>query len=163
MIHILTTGGTIAGLDYENNQNLNKENSVQIDSFFETANVAFEYVMEEVFSKDSRLIKDEDRELLAQVVQNSPYDKILITHGTFSMQETAEYLGNLKINKTIVLVGSFILGFDKRTDASFNLGFAISSLLYLTQGVFIAMNGKVFEWYDVYKNLDENKFQTLKG
>ncbi|MFL1895827.1 asparaginase domain-containing protein [Aquimarina sp. 2-A2] len=162
MIHILTTGGTIAGLDYENNQNLSKENSVQIDSFFKTANVAFEYSIKKVFSKDSRLIKDKDREVLAQMVQTSPHDKILITHGTFTMQETAEYLGKLRINKTIVLVGAFVLGFDKRTDGSFNLGFAISSLMHLTQGVFIAMNGKVFEWYDVYKNLDENKFQTLK-
>lgn len=162
MIHILTTGGTIEGLDCENDGNLVNTSSVTIASFIKTANLTFDYTIEKAFHKDSRLITIEDRELLAQVIKSSTHEKILITHGTFTMQQTAEYLGKLNLNKTLVLVGAFVSGFEIDSDASFNLGFAVSSLLLLNKGVFIAMNGKVFEWHNVYKDHKENKFKTLK-
>ena len=76
------------------------------------------------------------------------------------MEDTAFYLGNKGLEKTIVLVGSFIIGNSKDTDASFNLGFAISSLQFLKPDVYIAMNGKIFHWKDVTKNTDTNKFMS---
>lgn len=119
----------------------------------------FKYTIESVFQKDSRAITDEDRRLLADTLKSSKASKILITHGTYTMEDTAKYIGKLNLNKTIVLVGSFLLGSSKNTDAPFNLGFAISTLGFLKSGVYIAMNGQMFDWYNVTKNLETNKFE----
>ena len=75
------------------------------------------------------------------------------------MTTTAEYIGNRKHGKTVVLVGSQISGNKINTDAPFNLGFAISSLQFLKPDVYIAMNGEVFHWSNVTKNLMTNKFE----
>tara|TARA_R110002124_G_scaffold174673_1_gene342482 strand:- start:18443 stop:18928 length:486 start_codon:yes stop_codon:yes gene_type:complete len=158
MITILTTGGTIEGLDYVGDKAINKTN-VSIADFLESANVDFEYTIESVFKKDSRAIKDDDREQLVRKIEETNASKILITHGTFTMEDTAKYIGKLNLNKTIVLVGSFILGSSADTDAPFNLGYAISSLQLLKPDVYIAMNGQIFNWNNVSKNLETNKFE----
>lgn len=158
MIIILTTGGTIEGLDYVGDKEIKKTN-VSIADFLKTANVEFQYNIESVFKKDSRDINDDDRELLRLKIEETKTRKILITHGTFTMAATAKYLGKLNLEKIIVLVGSFILGSSEKTDAPFNLGYAISSLQFLNPGVYIAMNGKIFLWNNVSKNLETNKFE----
>jgi len=160
MLHIITTGGTIEGLDYETPENNLEQSKITIREFLESANVSFPYIIEKAFAKDSRSITDEDRMFLLKKIKASNAEKILITHGTFTMEDTAFYLGNKGLEKTIVLVGSFIIGNSKDTDASFNLGFAISSLQFLKPDVYIAMNGKIFHWNDVTKNTDTNKFMS---
>ncbi|RZN76279.1 MAG: asparaginase, partial [Winogradskyella sp.] len=140
MIHIMTTGGTIEGLDYLDNEGITKSN-VSIKDFLERANINFKYIIENVFRKDSRSITKDDRELLVRKINQSNATKILVTHGTYTMEDTAKYLGKLNLNKTIVLVGSFILGSSNDTDAPFNLGYAISSLQLLKPNVYVAMNG----------------------
>ncbi len=159
MIRIITTGGTIEGLEYDRVENKPKEVDVQLTRFFEVANVSFEYVFDFAFQKDSRFITSEDRELLASKIASSPEDKILITHGTISMVETAKFLGVLRPAKTVVLVGSFVLGSEERSDAPFNLGYAMNALQTLDEGVYIAMNGAVFSWENVTKNVKENRFE----
>ena len=77
------------------------------------------------------------------------------------MEDTAKFIGKLNLNKTIVLVGSFILGTSQNTDAPFNLGYAICSLQFLKPDVYIAMNGTIFHWKNVTKNLETNKFEQL--
>jgi len=158
MIHILTTGGTIEGLDYVNDDGI-KHSKVTIKDFLNNANIDFEYIIESVFKKDSRAIDENDRELLVRKIEESDATKILITHGTFTMEDTAKYIGKLNLNKTIVLVGSFILGSSAETDAPFNLGYAISSLQILKPEVYIAMNGQIFHWNNVSKNIETNKFE----
>lgn len=158
MIHILTTGGTIEGLDYVNDNGITISNVV-INDFLENANVDFKYTIESVFKKDSRAITENDREQLVRKINQSDATKFLITHGTFTMEDTAKYIGKLNLNKTIVLVGSFILGSSDETDAPFNLGYAISSLQLLKPDVYIAMNGQIFHWNNVFKNLETNKFE----
>ena len=158
MIHILTTGGTIEGLDYVDGKGVTQSN-VTIQGFLEKANVDFDYTIESVFKKDSRVVTDEDRAQLVCKIKESTATKILITHGTFTMEDTAKYIGKLNLNKTIVLVGSFILGSSAETDAPFNLGYALSSLQLLKPDVYIAMNGQIFNWNNVSKNLETNKFE----
>ncbi|MGS2741667.1 asparaginase domain-containing protein [Sinomicrobium sp. M5D2P17] len=162
-IHIITTGGTIGGIDYDpmGKENINNPEK-NIKSFLEIANVDFEYHIDDAFNKDSRFVNDKDRELLKNMVKSSKEDQILITHGTYTMEQTARYLGLLNLNKTIVLTGAFVLGFLKNTDAPFNLGYAIAALQFLGKGVYVAMHGKVFGWDDIYKNLEENRFMPLK-
>ncbi len=158
MIHIITTGGTIEGLDYVDKEGITKSN-IAVNDFLESANVDFKYTIESVFKKDSRAITDNDRKLLVRKIKKSNATKILITHGTFTMEDTAKYIGKCNLNKTIVLVGSFILGSSADTDAPFNLGYAISSLQLLKSDVYIAMNGQIFLWNNVSKNLETNKFE----
>lgn len=156
MIHILSTGGTIEGLDYNQKQT---STEISIRNFLESANVSFPFLIEEVFRKDSRSITLEDREYLIERIKASKAQKILITHGTFSMEDTAKFIGKHNLNKTIVLVGSFILGSSEGTDAPFNLGFAIGSLQFLKPNVYVAMNGNIFHLSNVTKNLEKNKFE----
>ncbi len=161
MIHIITTGGTIEGLDYEAEKNINQENKISIEDFMRSANVSFPYIIDNVLDKDSRFITDDDRELLIDKIKTSSSEKIIVTHGTFTMEDTAKYIGKLNLTKTIVLVGSFILGSSYGTDAPFNLGYAICSVQFLKPDVYVAMNGTIFHWKNVTKNLETNKFEQL--
>lgn len=158
MIHVITTGGTIEGLDYIDGNGITSSN-VGIEDFFDKANINFDYTIEGVFKKDSRAINEIDREQLVHRIKESDATKILITHGTYTMEETAKYLGKLNLKKTIVLVGSFILGSEANTDAPFNLGYAVSALQLKNNGVYIAMNGQIFYWNNVTKNLKANRFE----
>ncbi|WP_430905714.1 asparaginase domain-containing protein [Maribacter sp. 2-571] len=158
MIHIITTGGTIEGLEYKN-ESENTGATVSIKSLLQNVNVSFEFEVVQAFSKDSRFITTEDRALLKEKIDTINSKQILITHGTISMVETASYLGKLNIDKTIVIVGSFILGTEENSDASFNLGYAICALQTLEKGVYIAMNGELFPWNNVKKNIDKNRFE----
>jgi len=158
MIQILTTGGTIEGIDYINDIGI-VDSNISIKDFLTNANIGFDYTIENVFKKDSRSITDEDRELLVRKIKETNATKILITHGTFTMEDTAKYIGKLNLNKTIVLVGAFILGSSADTDAPFNLGYAICSVQFLKPDVYVAMNGTIFHWENVTKNLETNKFE----
>jgi L-asparaginase len=158
MIWILTTGGTIEGLEQEQ-KSKNSVATISIKNLLQKVNFPFECEFYSLFSKDSRLITTEDRALLKDKIYAINSRQILITHGTITMIETAAYLGKLDIDKTIVLVGSFILGTEKDSDASFNLGYAFCALQTLEKGVYIAMNSKIFHWDNVMKNIDKNKFQ----
>ena len=159
MIHIITTGGTIEGLDYETTEGKNQKSKISIEDFFRSANVSFSYSVESVLNKDSRSITDEDRQLLVDKIRATGAKKIVLPHGTFTMEDTAKYIGKLNLKKTIVLVGSFVLGTSIGTDAPFNLGYAICSVQILKPGVYVAMNGTIFHWKNVTKNLETNKFE----
>jgi L-asparaginase len=158
MIQILSTGGTIEGIDYVNDIGI-ADSNISIKDFLTNANIGFDYTIENVFKKDSRSITDEDRELLVRKIKETNATKILITHGTFTMEDTAKHIGKLNLKKTIVLVGSFILGSSADTDAPFNLGYAICSVQFLKPDVYVAMNGTIFHWENVTKNLETNKFE----
>ncbi len=158
MIWIITTGGTIEGLEYSDEQE-NNAVTVSINSLLQQINNSNEYHVDKAFSKDSRFITTTDRQLLENKIKAAKSEKILITHGTVTMVETASYLGKLNIDKTIVLVGAFILGTEKDTDAPANLDFAIAAAQRLEKGVYIAMNGKVFRWDNVKKNVAKNRFE----
>lgn len=159
MIHIITTGGTIEGLDYENEENEIRQNRISIEEFFKSANVSFSYSIENVLNKDSRFITDDDRQLLVDKIKATSAKKIILTHGTFTMEDTAKYIGKLNLKKTIVLVGSFVLGTSNGTDAPFNLGYALCSVQFLKPDVYVAMNGTIFHWKNVTKKLETNKFE----
>ena len=158
-ILIITTGGTIEGQDYNSMENSSVGPTVSIEVFLQSANITCDYTIENAFQKDSRFITDEDRLHLAEKISSSNFDHILITHGTFTMAETAKFLGKLGIEKTIVLMGAFILGTEQNTDAPFNLGYALGSMKHLREGVYVAMHGRIFSWENVRKNLDRNQFE----
>jgi len=112
---------------------------------------------------DSLEMTDDDRQIIESNCRRSPSDRVVITHGTDTMQRTAEYLAKANIeNKTIVLTGAMIpYAFGGSSDGFFNLGAALAFVQTLAPGIYIAMNGKYFSWSDVKKNRSTGFFEHL--
>ncbi len=111
--------------------------------------------------KDSLDFVDADRALIAAACNNTQSNKILITHGTDTMTLTADYLKENCSEKTIVLTGAMVPYKFGSSDGLFNLGSALAFAQVLPAGVYIAMNGKIFEAGKVRKNTDKGEFEKL--
>ena len=123
------------------------------------AGVNFDYEIEALFQKDSLEITDEDRELIVSRVAQDDCAHILITHGTDTMAETGRRLMTIR-GKTIVLTGAMQPAAFKDSDGPFNIGFATAALQVLPPGVYLAMNGQIFDPAAARKNLDLDRFEA---
>ena len=156
-IAILTTGGTFDKIYFD----ANSEYSIGepcISSILDEGNVTSEFRIKSILKKDSLDINQKERELIKKSVIECEEEKIIIIHGTDTMVETAKFLEGIK-DKTIVLTGSMQPARFKKTDAIFNSGFAFAAALSLEDGVYIAMNGKIFNSSNVRKNIDLGRFE----
>ncbi|HRJ12922.1 MAG TPA: asparaginase domain-containing protein, partial [Alphaproteobacteria bacterium] len=113
-----------------------------------------------IMFKDSRDINDADREIIFQAVKARPEKSIVVTHGTSTMSMTAQYLKDRVIGKTVVLTGAMRPFSFFESDAGYNLGGAIVAARALPHGIYIVMNGRVFEAGKVSK--DEAKGVFVK-
>ncbi|MBI2647432.1 asparaginase [Candidatus Woesearchaeota archaeon] len=111
---------------------------------------------------DSLDMTEEDRETIAQNCLKANEDKILITHGTDTMVETAQVLAKKIKNKTIILTGAMIPYVFRSSDGLFNLGSALAFVQTLPHGVYIAMNGRYFNWDNARKNKKTGEFEEIK-
>jgi len=111
---------------------------------------------------DSLEMSDEDRELIAHQCNHSEEDKIVITHGTDTMSETAQHLAEKVKNKTVVLTGAMIPIKFGSSDGLFNLGSALAFAQTLPPGIYVAMNGRYFNWDNVRKNKQTGMFEEVK-
>jgi L-asparaginase len=112
---------------------------------------------------DSLDMSDADRELIVNYASKTDEDKIVITHGTDTMTVTAAALAKAQLNKTIVLTGAMIPYKFGSSDGLFNLGSALAFVQSLPAGVYVAMNGKYFNWDNVIKNTKTGYFEELKS
>lgn len=113
---------------------------------------------------DSLQMTSEDREIIIHNCNRSSSDQIIITHGTDSIVETAKALAGAKIPKTIVLTGAMVpFAFGTSSDGFFNLGSALAFVQTLSPGVYIAMNGRYFNWNNVRKNKKTGYFEELES
>lgn len=158
-VKIFTTGGTI-DKTYFDAKSEYAVGDPQIVEILADANVLVEYDVEVLLRKDSLEINDEDRATVARRVGEESSERILITHGTDTMVETARALMDIQ-GKTIVLVGSLSPARFKNSDAEFNIGFALAAAQSLPAGVYIAMNGRIFSPDHVRKNRDANRFEPV--
>jgi L-asparaginase len=110
---------------------------------------------------DSLEMTDSDREVIINQCRQSKEDKIVITHGTDTMDITARTLGNAGLDKTIVLTGAMIPYKFGSSDGLFNLGSALAFVQTLPKGVYVVMNGKYFTWNNVRKNKSSGIFEEL--
>jgi L-asparaginase len=110
---------------------------------------------------DSLDMHDADRQRVLASCQAAAEKAIVIIHGTDTMRETAEVLGNARLPQTIVLTGAMIPYEIANSDALFNLGVACGVAQTLPPGVYVAMNGQVFAWDNVTKNRAAGVFQPL--
>lgn len=163
-IHFVITGGTIDS-HYDGTKDTavpNKESV--IPSFIESLRLYHGAEFSTVCMKDSRDLKREDLENMLKVIEESPHKKILITHGTYTMPDTARFLkANLKRkDQTVILTASVIPinGFSP-SDGPFSLGYAIAKLEDLEPGIYVAINGKVFSPEEVMKVLSEGRFASI--
>jgi L-asparaginase len=157
-IVILTTGGTFDKIYFD----ANSEYSIGepcISSILDEGNVMSDYRVQSILKKDSLDITQDEREIIKKSVIECEEERIIITHGTDTMVETAKFLEDVK-EKTIVLTGAMQPARFKKTDAIFNSGFAYSAALILENGVYIAMSGQIFNSNNVRKNIDLGKFEN---
>jgi L-asparaginase len=111
---------------------------------------------------DSLQMTDTDRELIGNHCKKAITDKIVITHGTDTMVDTAKKLAEMAIDKTIVITGAMIPYKFGSSDGLFNLGSALAFVQTLPVGVYVAMNGRWFNWDNVWKNRKTGEFEEVK-
>jgi len=110
--------------------------------------------------KDSLEMNDNDREEISAKCHSCEESRIIISHGTDTMVDTASVLAKKIVGKTIVLFGAMIPYTISNSDSQFNLGCAVTAVQCMDEGVYITMNGQVFPWDDVKKNKTEGIFQA---
>jgi len=154
-IKVFTAGGAIDKMYSEVKGTLNFSFGKQAIKELgeEKVKLNFDYDVERLLAKDSLEMTDEDRELIKKACEGAIADKILITHGTDTMIETARLLSTIP-NKAIILTGASQPYRFRESDAEFNIGVAIGALNILENGVYIAMNGRVYEWDKCVKSPD---------
>ncbi|MDX1530629.1 MAG: asparaginase domain-containing protein [Rhodothermales bacterium] len=156
-IQIFTTGGTIDKVYFDARSEY-EVGDPQIAEILRRVGATFEWEVETLLRKDSLDLTDADRAVIAERVQACPCPRIVVTHGTDTMAETAASLGDVGA-KTVVFVGSLTPARFRETDAEFNIGFAMGAVQALPAGVYVAMNGRVFEAGRVRKNRAANRFE----
>jgi L-asparaginase len=156
-IQIFAVGGTIDKIYFDAASEF-KVGEPQIGELLHEANVTFHYEVESLMRKDSLEMTDADRQLVREAVEQCSCERILITHGTDTMADTARALMGVQ-QKAVVLTGSMQPARWRVSDAIFNIGFAIGSLLQVPHGIYVAMNGQVFEPAHLRKNRSAHRFE----
>jgi L-asparaginase len=156
-VRIITTGGTIDKIYFDAKSEYEVGES-HIPEILRESNVTREWEVVNLLRKDSLDITDEDRTTIRAAVSSAPEDRIVVTHGTDTMVETAKALAGIP-GKTIVLTGSLHPARFKTTDAVFNVAAAFTAAQTLPPGVYLAMNGRIFSPDRVRKNRDRNRFE----
>ena len=162
-VRLFITGGTIDDIDYEDETFAPLNKASFIPSLLRQSRVRLQYEYEILIQKDSRFITEEDEQLILEKCRNCEEDKILITHGSFTLAKTAKMLGRNNIPKTIVMFGSMVPINHPESDALFNLGSAFMTVQLLPHGVYVVSNGKVFSWDNVQKNLEGKFFEEERA
>lgn len=158
-IKFLATGGTFDKIYYDANSDFHIGDPMAT-AILEEANVSFDYEVESILEKDSLEITDQDREHIRQKVIEQSSDKIIITHGTDTMIQTAMHLLDIS-DKTIVIIGAMQPARMRFSDASYNIGFASSAVQILPTGVYVAMNGQIFDPRKTRKNVERSRFEIV--
>ncbi|MDA7566152.1 asparaginase domain-containing protein [bacterium] len=159
MLEILTTGGTIDKVYFDKKSNYEVGDPF-VEELLHKMNVNISFKVKSLMKIDSLDMTDIHREEILNYVKNSTANNFLITHGTDSIVETAIYLKKIS-DKTIVLTGSLKPAIFIDNDAIFNVGSALTSAQILKNGVYIVINGQVFNPDNVRKNLEKNIFETI--
>lgn len=159
MLEILTTGGTIDKVYFDKKSNYEVGDPF-VEELLRKMNVNISFKVKSLMKIDSLDMTDIHREEILNYIKNSNANNFLITHGTDSIVETAIYLKKIS-DKTIVLTGSLKPAIFIDNDAIFNVGSALTSAQILKKGVYIVINGQVFNPDNVRKNLEKNIFETI--
>ena len=156
---IVTTGGTIDKIYFDDMSDY-QIGDPQIGHILHDLQGGFDFDVNPLMRKDSLHVTDEDRQTLHDAIASSDAKHVLVTHGTDSMVKTALLLADIP-GKTIVLTGALNPARFRDTDAVFNIGCAVGALQALPHGVWIAMNGCIWDPRTVRKNRSKNRFEEI--
>ena len=156
-VRIFTTGGTIDKVYFDAKSSY-QVGEPQIAELLAEANVTTPYAVTPLLRKDSLEIDADDRAVIVEQVKDAAETQVLITHGTDTMVETARALVGIE-GKTVVLVGAMQPARLRVSDAFFNIGFALAAAQLLPHGIYLAMNGRVFDPLTTRKNVAESRFE----
>lgn len=155
---IVTTGGTIDKIYFDDKSEY-QIGAPYIGDILSQLGVAFAFDVIPILRKDSLHITADDRELIRRTIAQQPHRHVLVTHGTDTMVETAQVLLQIP-DKVIVLTGALNPARFQGSDAVFNIGCAVGALQTLPDGVYVAMNGRVWDPRHVRKNRAANRFEA---
>ncbi|WP_417591275.1 asparaginase domain-containing protein [Parasphingorhabdus sp.] len=156
MIDIFTTGGTIDKVYFDALSEY-QIGATALPDMLQENNVFVAHRVTQLMRKDSLELTDADRAAIRDAVVASDADKILVTHGTDTMVDTARVLSDIT-GKTIVLTGAMQPASLRISDAQFNVGFALAATQTLPHGVYIAMNGEIFDPAKTRKDRSAHRF-----
>ncbi len=156
---IVTTGGTIDKI-YFDAKSAYQVGDPQIGEILHAFNVAVDFDIVPLMRKDSLELTDEDRQAIHNCIADHDNDRFLVTHGTDTMIETALQLLPLGDSRVIVLTGALNPARFVGSDAVFNIGCAVTACQTLPPGVYLAMNGRVWDPRRVRKNTEANRFEA---
>jgi L-asparaginase len=155
-ILVVTTGGTIDKVYFDARSHYEVGESV-VGDLLRQARVRVPFEILALLRKDSLEITDAERTMIRDCIAARPERRVLVTHGTDTMTDTARALAGLDA-RTIVLTGSLAPARFAQTDAVFNVGMAVAAVQTLPAGVYIVMNGQVFAAEHVRKDREQNAF-----
>lgn len=158
-ITLITTGGTIDKIYFDDLSEF-QVGDPQIGTVLKEANVTVKYRIIPLMRKDSLDLTPVDRDRIRETIVESTGDHFIVTHGTDTMIETARHLADIS-GKVIVLTGAMQPARFRMTDAVFNIASAFAAVQLLAPGVYIAMNGRIFEAENTRKNRDKNRFEPI--
>ena len=157
-IKFFTTGGTIDKVYFDALSDY-KVGDSNIKSILKHARVCFDFSVSSILKKDSLDLTDKDRQQILNAVSKSDCTKIIITHGTDTMIESAKILSGASLDKVIVFTGAMEPSRFKTSDAVFNLGFSAAAVQTLSRGVYICANGRIFSPEHTVKNRSTLQFE----
>jgi L-asparaginase len=160
-IRILVTGGTF-DKEYDELTGRLFFKETHIQEMLRLGRCRVPVAVETVMMIDSLEMTGADREAILRRCREAPEEQIVLTHGTDTIVETAAALGAAGIGKTIVLTGAMVPWAFGSSDGLFNLGSALSFVQLLPVGVYVAMNGRRFDWSNVRKDRASGVFETLR-
>jgi L-asparaginase len=158
-IVFLTTGGTIDKVYFDEMSRFEVGETV-VGKILRDGGVTYDFEVVPLMRKDSLQITDSDRAAVRAAVQVRDESRIIVTHGTDTMVDTARMLAGIP-GKTIVLTGALSPARFQASDAVFNIGMAVAAVQTCPPGVWIAMSGQVFPWDHVRKNRGLNRFERV--
>ncbi len=159
-IKIFAAGGTIDKIDFDAKSEYQVGEPTVIE-ILKASNVTIDFDCESLIRKDSLDMTDEDRRMILETIANDFHENIVVTHGTDTMVETARELQKSVSDKTIVFTGSMAPAKFNGSDATFNVACAVTAAQTLPPGVYIAMNGQIFNPETTRKNVPENRFESI--
>jgi L-asparaginase len=154
---IVTTGGTIDKIYFDDKSSF-QIGAPRIGEILSGLGVTFTFDVIALMRKDSLHMTDDDRDLVRRTIAAQPHRHVLVTHGTDTMVDTARLLVDVP-GKVIVLTGALNPARFQDSDAVFNIGCAVGAAQSLPDGVYIAMNGRIWDPARVRKNRDANRFE----
>jgi len=160
-IRILVTGGTF-DKEYDMIQGKLDFEETHVPEMLKLGRNTVVTEVRTIMMVDSLEMTDADREVILHNCKTVPEDKILITHGTDTMAETATYIAKANLAKTVIITGAMIPYKFGSSDGFFNLGSSMAFLQVLPHGVYVVMNGRYYNWDNVKKNKKTGFFEEIQ-